>query len=131
MDVDNIVRYSYQGRLLGSQFALSPKRARIGSGYRSEYSNAISHYSCSIFSILMLFSSRCEAMDSAPGQGGDEESGQWCVARPSVPFETLQEAMDYACGEGGADCEQIRSDGSCYFPDNVFSHSSFAFNSYW
>ncbi|KAK9155114.1 hypothetical protein Sjap_002594 [Stephania japonica] len=39
--------------------------------------------------------------------------------------------MDYACGEGGADCEQIRSDGSCYFPNNVFSHSSFAFNSYW
>ncbi|KAK9109705.1 hypothetical protein Sjap_017765 [Stephania japonica] len=76
-------------------------------------------------------SSSSSSSSSAPGQGGDEESGQWCVARPSVPFETLQEAMDYACGEGGADCEQIMSDGSCYFPDNVFSHSSFAFNSYW
>ncbi|XP_022740844.1 glucan endo-1,3-beta-glucosidase 1-like [Durio zibethinus] len=55
----------------------------------------------------------------------------WCVAKPSVPAETLQEAMDYACGEGGADCEEIMPDGSCFYPDTAVAHASYAFNSYW
>lgn len=55
----------------------------------------------------------------------------WCVAKPSVPAETLQEAMDYACGAGGADCEEINPQGNCYNPDTVVAHASFAFNSYW
>ncbi|KAK6923967.1 X8 domain [Dillenia turbinata] len=59
------------------------------------------------------------------------EKGLWCVAKPSVPADTLQEAMDYACGEGGADCEEIRPHGSCFYPDIVVAHASYAFNSYW
>lgn len=55
----------------------------------------------------------------------------WCVAKPSVPAETLQEAIDYACGEGGADCDEIRPHGNCYSPDTVVAHASYAFNSYW
>ncbi|XP_074308846.1 glucan endo-1,3-beta-glucosidase 7 [Silene latifolia] len=55
----------------------------------------------------------------------------WCVAKPSVPAETLQEAMDYACGEGGAECDEIQPNGSCYYPDTVVAHASYAFNSYW
>lgn len=58
-------------------------------------------------------------------------NGLWCVAKPTVPAETLQEAIDYACGEGGADCEAISHGGSCYFPDTVVAHASYAFNSYW
>ncbi|KAL6961361.1 hypothetical protein U1Q18_039129 [Sarracenia purpurea var. burkii] len=65
----------------------------------------------------------------APLQGAKNEL--WCVAKPSVPAETLQEAMDYACGEGGADCEAIKPQGSCYFPDSIVAHASYAFNSYW
>ncbi|XP_054825761.1 glucan endo-1,3-beta-glucosidase 13 [Prosopis cineraria] len=55
----------------------------------------------------------------------------WCVAKPSVPAETLQEAMDYACGAGGADCQEISPQGNCYNPDIVVAHASYAFNSYW
>ncbi|XP_042029306.1 glucan endo-1,3-beta-glucosidase 12-like [Salvia splendens] len=57
--------------------------------------------------------------------------GTWCVAKPSVPAETLQEALDYACGEGDVDCDAIKEDGNCYYPDTVVAHASYAFNSYW
>ncbi|XP_048431170.1 glucan endo-1,3-beta-glucosidase 13-like [Pyrus x bretschneideri] len=55
----------------------------------------------------------------------------WCVAKPTVPSDTLQVAMDYACGDGGADCSEIMPDGNCYSPDSVVAHASYAFNSYW
>nr|XP_043608256.1 glucan endo-1,3-beta-glucosidase 13-like [Erigeron canadensis] len=55
----------------------------------------------------------------------------WCVAKPSVPAEQLQEAMDYACGDGGVDCGPISPTGNCYFPATIVSHASYAFNSYW
>nr|CAD1837846.1 unnamed protein product [Ananas comosus var. bracteatus] len=66
-----------------------------------------------------------------PRGRGRRDGGLWCVAKPTVPEEKLQEAMDYACGEGGADCEEIKPNGSCYYPDNVVAHASYAFNSYW
>ncbi|CAN4090553.1 unnamed protein product [Withania somnifera] len=54
----------------------------------------------------------------------------WCVAKPSVPDPIIQEAMNYAC-VSGADCDQILPNGSCYQPDTLFAHASYAFNSYW
>ncbi|KAG9439013.1 hypothetical protein H6P81_019178 [Aristolochia fimbriata] len=54
----------------------------------------------------------------------------WCVAKPTVPDPIIQEAMNYACGSG-ADCQSIQPEGSCYQPDTLLSHASFAFNSYW
>ncbi|KAI3456653.1 hypothetical protein Pfo_013316 [Paulownia fortunei] len=54
----------------------------------------------------------------------------WCVAKASVPDPIIQEAMNYACGSG-ADCDQIQPSGSCFRPNTLFAHASFAFNSYW
>ncbi|EOY05325.1 hypothetical protein QUC31_016829 [Theobroma cacao] len=54
----------------------------------------------------------------------------WCVAKPSVPDPIIQEAMNYACGSG-ADCDSIQPSGSCFQPDTLFAHASYAFNSYW
>ncbi|KAF8410213.1 hypothetical protein HHK36_002735 [Tetracentron sinense] len=74
----------------------------------------------------------CIAADTgAPTPETGEEKGIWCVAKPSVPADTLQEAMDYACGKGGADCGEIMPSGSCYYPDTAVAHASYAFNSYW
>ncbi|KAL2906444.1 Glucan endo-1 3-beta-glucosidase 1 [Bienertia sinuspersici] len=55
----------------------------------------------------------------------------WCVAKPTVPAATLQEAMDYACGVGGAECDEIQPNGNCYYPNSLVSHASYAFNNYW
>ncbi|XP_042512598.1 leucine-rich repeat extensin-like protein 2 [Macadamia integrifolia] len=54
----------------------------------------------------------------------------WCVAKPTVPDPIIQESMDYACGSG-ADCGSIQADGSCFQPDTLYAHASYAFNSYW
>ncbi|KAL6198158.1 hypothetical protein ACLB2K_027950 [Fragaria x ananassa] len=55
----------------------------------------------------------------------------WCVVKPTVPAETLQEAVDYACGAGSADCQKIMPSGNCYHPESVVAQASYAFNSYW
>ncbi|CAA6667406.1 unnamed protein product [Spirodela intermedia] len=66
-----------------------------------------------------------------PGRLGGGEGPVVVRGEAHAIPEALQEAMDYACGEGGADCEEIKPHGSCFYPDHIIAHASFAFNSYW
>ncbi|GAB2276365.1 hypothetical protein Dimus_011094 [Dionaea muscipula] len=65
-----------------------------------------------------------------PPLSSEEGGSLWCVAKPSVPDPMIQEAMNYACASG-ADCSLIQAGGSCYEPNSLFTHASYAFNSYW
>ncbi|KAJ7296144.1 hypothetical protein O6H91_15G071800 [Diphasiastrum complanatum] len=58
-------------------------------------------------------------------------SQSWCVAKGGIPDSQLGTALNWACGQGSADCGAIQSDGSCFNPDTYSSHASYAFNSYY
>ncbi|KAI9092742.1 hypothetical protein K1719_027539 [Acacia pycnantha] len=69
---------------------------------------------------------------SSPSSSSSSTSGvSWCVASPSASQISMQVALDYACGYGGADCSEIQPNGRCYNPTSLRDHASFAFNSYY
>ncbi|VVA92952.1 unnamed protein product [Arabis nemorensis] len=67
------------------------------------------------------------------GGGGYPPTGGYppLDAKASASTTSLQVALDYACGYGGADCGQIQQGASCYEPNTIRDHASFAFNSYY
>ncbi|CAL4919104.1 unnamed protein product [Urochloa decumbens] len=56
---------------------------------------------------------------------------QWCISDEQTPDDFLQQALNWACSPGGADCTMIEPNKSCYLPNTVRDHASYAFNNYW
>ncbi|WCJ33599.1 Glucan endo-1 3-beta-glucosidase 3 [Euphorbia peplus] len=61
----------------------------------------------------------------------DTTNQTFCVAKEGADPKMLQAALDWACGPGKVDCTVLLQGQPCYQPDNVVSHSTFAFNTYY
>ncbi|XVE72525.1 hypothetical protein DITRI_Ditri11bG0046300 [Diplodiscus trichospermus] len=83
----------------------------------------MSFFSIRIMLVLLL-------MSIIPQKSAGEFE-QWCIADEQTPGDELKAAMDWACGNGGADCSKIQVNQPCYFPDTMRSHASYAFNHYF
>ncbi|KAI4365471.1 hypothetical protein MLD38_021455 [Melastoma candidum] len=61
----------------------------------------------------------------------DTANQTYCAAMEGVNDKTLQTALDWACGPGQANCTGIQPGESCFQPNDIRSHASFAFDSYY
>ncbi|KAJ3681220.1 hypothetical protein LUZ60_015709 [Juncus effusus] len=61
-----------------------------------------------------------------------QKNAKWCVFVGGNVNETqLQEAVNYACGQGSAICNAVQNGGACFEPNSLSKHADWAFNSYW
>ncbi|CAO2842523.1 unnamed protein product [Amaranthus hypochondriacus] len=61
----------------------------------------------------------------------DTTNQTYCIAMEGMDTKTLQTALDWACGPGRANCSEIQPGESCYEPNKVQNHASYAFDSYY
>lgn len=52
----------------------------------------------------------------------------WWFLTMHMTKECKQHSIDYVCGAGEAYCSSIQLGGSCCYPNNVYEHTSYAFN---
>lgn len=71
------------------------------------------------------------AVDTTTQANATSSGGKWCIASPTASEADLKNALDWACGPGNVDCSAIQPSQPCFEPDNLVSHASYAFNSYF
>ncbi|OMO81024.1 Glycoside hydrolase, family 17 [Corchorus capsularis] len=58
-------------------------------------------------------------------------TGVFCVAKPDASEDKLEDGLNWACGQGQANCSAIQSGQPCYLPNDIKSHASYAYNDYY
>ncbi|XP_021845295.1 PLASMODESMATA CALLOSE-BINDING PROTEIN 5 isoform X2 [Spinacia oleracea] len=82
-----------------------------------------------IFSLLLFLGvTIVEAQQE--GKAVVQQQQLWCVAKNNAEDTALQQALDWACGPGGANCGPIQNSGPCYDPNDLIDMATYAFNDY-
>ncbi|PKI71503.1 glucan endo-1,3-beta-glucosidase 4 [Punica granatum] len=58
-------------------------------------------------------------------------TGEFCVAKQDADTDKLQDGLNWACGQGQANCSPIQEGQPCYTPNTVVNHASYAYNDYY
>ncbi|KAF3959626.1 hypothetical protein CMV_015576 [Castanea mollissima] len=61
----------------------------------------------------------------------DTTNQTYCAVKNGADPKMVQAALDWACGAGKVDCTPLSQGQSCYEPDNVLAHATYAFDSYY
>ncbi|KAG6632674.1 hypothetical protein CIPAW_13G175400 [Carya illinoinensis] len=61
----------------------------------------------------------------------ENSSVVFCVVKPGADSDKLQDGLNWACGPGQANCTAIQSGQTCYYPDTIENHASYAYNDYY
>ncbi|KAL6144928.1 hypothetical protein ACLB2K_055618 [Fragaria x ananassa] len=75
--------------------------------------------------LLLLVGMFTNGLDIPTGSS----SGLFCVAK-SDP-DKLEDGLNWACGQGQADCTPIQQGQGCYLPNTLVNHASYAYNDYY
>ncbi|KAL5786592.1 hypothetical protein ACOSQ2_008990 [Xanthoceras sorbifolium] len=81
-----------------------------------------------ILSIILVLSLYSEALPDVDTNTATPQT-RWCVENPAIGDLTLKGVIDVICGK--ADCSPIKEGGSCFLPDTLINHASFAVNLYY
>ncbi|KAJ0778338.1 putative carbohydrate-binding X8 domain-containing protein, plant [Helianthus annuus] len=58
------------------------------------------------------------------------EGKTWCVAQAQASDSVMQQTLDRLCGQ--LDCEEIQPGGSCFDPNTLRNHASYAIDlNFW
>ncbi|VVA23242.1 PREDICTED: glucan endo-1 3-beta-glucosidase [Prunus dulcis] len=68
---------------------------------------------------------------STSNQITGNSSGVFCVAKADADPDKLQDGLNWACGQGQANCTPIQKGQRCYLPNTIANHASYAFNDYY
>lgn len=61
----------------------------------------------------------------------DTTNQTYCTAKEGADPKMLQAALDWACGAGKVDCSPLTQGKSCYEPNTVVAHATYAVNAYY
>ncbi|KAI4345322.1 hypothetical protein L6164_012454 [Bauhinia variegata] len=73
----------------------------------------------------------CELSFTGSSRVTANSSRVFCVARDGADPDKLEAGLNWACGQGGANCSAIQEGQPCYSPNNAKSHASYAYNDYY
>ncbi|CAK9148373.1 unnamed protein product [Ilex paraguariensis] len=61
----------------------------------------------------------------------ENSSAVFCISKQDADTTKLQNGLNWACGQGQANCSAIQPGQPCYFPDTIQNHASYAYNDYY
>ncbi|KAK6162947.1 hypothetical protein DH2020_002788 [Rehmannia glutinosa] len=62
---------------------------------------------------------------------GANSSTVFCIARQGADESSLRDGINWACGQGQANCAAIQQGQPCFVPDTLQNHASYAYNDYY